>query len=359
MLKAMKALHIHAGPAARAHLAARGLSPADIRLVPAAAGGPKGLILTHLDQHLFGQWLRRGGHTVHLVGGSIGAWRMATAALPDPVKGFADLAHGYIHQHVEPEPGRKFPTARRISANFESTLQAFFGDHIEAILTHPRMRLHVLTSRGRHVMGRASAHGTALGFTGLALGNLLHRKAVGLFMERTVFSSPGEPLPLPLKDLPTRHVALGTDNFLSAMRASCSIPFMLEAVQGIPGAPGAHWDGGIVDYHLHWPYAQLDTGLALYPHFQREVVPGWLDKALKWRHRASPQLGKLIVLAPNPEWMARLPQGRLPNRDDFAGLTLPERIRLWSQAVAEAQVLSDEWQAWLAADCPMDQVKPL
>jgi hypothetical protein len=357
--RAMKALHIHAGEQARLHISQQGLRPQDIRLVPAAAGGPKGLILTHLDQQLFGRWLLHGGHTVHLVGGSIGAWRMATAALPDPVKGFADLAEGYIHQHVEPEPGRKFPTARRISANFETTLQAFFGPHIEAILRHPRMRLHVLTSRGRHVMGQAGRGGTALGFTGLALGNVLHRRAVGLFMERTVFSSPGDPLPLPLTDLPTRHVVLGSDNFLQAMRASCAIPFMLEAVQHIPGAPGAHWDGGIVDYHLHWPYARLDQGLALYPHFQRQVVPGWLDKALTWRHRPSPQLSKLIVLAPNPEWVAKLPQGRLPNRDDFAGLALRDRIRLWTQAVAESQVLADEWQAWLDAGCPVDQVKPL
>jgi hypothetical protein len=355
----MKALHIHAGAQARDHIAQQGLKASDIRLVPAAAGGPKGLILTHLDQHLFGHWLPEGGHMVHLVGGSIGAWRMATAAMPDPAKGFEDLARGYIHQHVAPEPGRRFPTARRISANFEATLQGFFGTHIDAILKHPRMRLHVLTSRGRHLLRQGTPARTAMGFTGLALGNLLARRAVGLFMERTVFSSPGEALPLPLTDLPTRHVVLGADNFLAAMRASCSIPFMLEAVQDIPGAPGAHWDGGIVDYHLHWPYARLDTGLALYPHFQREVVPGWLDKALKWRHRPSADLGRLIVLAPNPAWVARLPQGRLPNRDDFAGLSLTERIRLWTQAVAQAQALSDDWQDWLHKGCPADEVQPL
>ena len=37
--------------------------------------------------------------------------------------------------------------------------------------------------------------------------------------------------------------------------ASCSIPFWLDAVHDIPGAPrGAYWDGGITDYHLHLPY---------------------------------------------------------------------------------------------------------
>ena len=356
----MKALSIHAGPAARAHLASQGLRPQDVHVVPAAAGGPKGLILTHLDRHIFGQWLLRGGHTVHLVGGSIGAWRMATAAMPDPASAFELLAQGYIQQHVEPEPGRRRPTARKITANFETTLQDFFGEHIDAILQHPRWRLHVLTSRGRQVLRRATPGRTVLGFAGLTLGNMLARKAVGLFMERTVFSSPGEALPLPLTDLPTRHVELTRENFLSAMRASCSIPFMLEGVQDIPGAPsGAHWDGGIIDYHLHWPYARLQQGVALYPHFQRQVVPGWLDKALKWRHRPTADLSRLIVLAPNPEWVARLPQGRLPNRDDFAGCTVAERIRLWTQAVAESQALADEWQDWLYNGCPVDQVRPL
>jgi len=356
----MKALHIHAGPAARAHLASQGLSPHDVRLIPAAAGGPKGLILKHLDQHIFGPWLKRGGHNVHLVGGSIGAWRMATAAMADPVQGFEALAHGYIRQHVDPEPGRRRPSARLITAGFEANLRTFFEGHVADILHHPRWRLHVVTSRGRQVLRRATPARTVLGFAGLALGNALSRKAVGAFLERTVFTAGDEALPLPLHDLPTRHVALSPDNFLPALRASCSIPFMLEGVADIPGAPrGAHWDGGIVDYHLHWPYTRLDTGLALYPHFQQQVVPGWLDKALKWRHKPSQALSRLIVLAPNPEWVAKLPQGRLPNRDDFAGLALDDRIRLWTQAVAEAQALSDDWQAWLAAGCPMDQVRPL
>ena len=356
----MKALHIHAGPGARQHLAQHGLQPQDIRLVPAAAGGPKGLILKQLDQQIFGHWLPQGGHAVHLVGGSMGAWRMATAAMADPVRGFEDLTHGYIHQHVEPEPGRKRPTTGRITQFFADQMAGFFDGHIDSILAHPRWRLHVLTSRGRQVLRRATPARTVVGFAGLTLGNLVSRQAVGLFLERTVFSSPGEALPLPLNDLPTRHVGLSSANFLDAVRASCTIPFLLDGVHDIAGAPrGAHWDGGLVDYHLHWPYARLDNGLALYPHFQRQVVPGWLDKALRWRHRPSPALSRLIVLAPNPAWVARLPQGRLPNRDDFAGLTLPDRIRLWTRAVDEAQALADDWQSWLARGCPIHEVQGL
>lgn len=356
----MKALHIHVGNRARQHIEANGLGPQDIRLVPAAAGGPKGLILNHLDQHLFGRWLPEGGHTVHLVGASIGAWRMATAAMPDPVKSFHDLAHGYIQQHIEPEPGRRMPSAQRISAGFSDTLSGFFGANVESVLNHPQYRLHISTSRGRQVLRRASPSRTALGFAGLALGNAVSRKAVGLFMERTVFSSRGEPLPVPLKDLPTGLVELDSGNFMQAMLASCSIPFMLDAVNDIPGAiRGAHWDGGIVDYHFHWPYAAMDTGLVLYPHFQKQVVPGWLDKALKWRHRSSPWLDNMVLLAPNPQWVATLPGGKLPDRKDFSRLAYAPRVAAWTDAVARAMQLADEWQDWLQRGCPADALKPL
>jgi hypothetical protein len=356
----MKALHIHAGERARRHIEAHGLRPHDIRLVPAAAGGPKGLILNHIDQHLFGQWLAQGGHTVHLVGASIGAWRMATAAMHDPAHAFRQLAEGYIQQNVEPEPGRRMPSPQRITAGFTETLHGFFGQDLQPLLSHPRYRLHVLTSRGRQLLRQGSRHGTALGFTGLALSNVVTRKAVGLFMERTVFSTPGEALPVPLRDLPTGRVELNAHNFIPAMLASCSIPFMLDAVHDIPGATrGAHWDGGIVDYHFHWPYADMSEGLVLYPHFQRQVVPGWLDKALKWRHRASPWLNNLVLLAPNPQWIATLPHRKLPDRNDFTKLPYPERVRAWTQAVAQAEALSHEWQDWLSRGCPVSELKPL
>ena len=80
----MRALEIHAGPGALAELRKRGpLRPEQVRAIPAAAGGPKGLILNPLDRFLFGEWLAGGNRTVHLLGTSIDAWRMATACLDD------------------------------------------------------------------------------------------------------------------------------------------------------------------------------------------------------------------------------------------------------------------------------------
>jgi hypothetical protein len=77
----MKALHIYAGAKARDHIARHGLAPSHITTLPAAAGGPKGLILGPLDRFLFGQWLPGSAQPIDLVGASIGAWRMSTACL--------------------------------------------------------------------------------------------------------------------------------------------------------------------------------------------------------------------------------------------------------------------------------------
>lgn len=357
----MQALHIHAGPRALAHLRQRGLSPADVHLVPAAAGGPKGLILTHLDRHLFGRWLPQAGveHRLHLVGASIGAWRMATAMLPDPARGFEQLAHDYIHQQYEPEPGRKMPSPARVSEGFGRALQTFFGQGLPSLLAHPRWQLHVVTSRGLGLLRQAGRWGTVAGFTGLALGNAVSRRAVGRWLERTVFSTSGR-VPIELDDQPTRLAALTAENFMAVLQASCSIPFVLDPVRDIPGTPaGAHWDGGLVDYHFHWPFARLDGALVLYPHFQRQVIPGWLDKSLRHRHRATPALDNLVLLAPNPQWVKTLPNGKLPDRNDFKQLDNETRMRDWTRAVGESRRLADEWQAWLAQGCPADKVLPL
>jgi hypothetical protein len=369
----LKALRLHAGPTARRHLAQNGLRPQDIGVIPGAAGGPKGLILGPLDRFIFGQWLQESAQPVHLVGASIGAWRMATACLSEPVQAFERLERDYIHQHYKLQPGQKRPSAQFVSDKFGDSLTAFFGGRVQEVLHHPRFRLHVVTSRGRHVLGREHRIATPLGYAGAFLSNLLRRQAMGSWLERVVFSAPvsGEagnagaacaPLPFATGDYRTRQIQLTAANFNPALQASCSIPFVLRAVHDIPGAPpGAYWDGGITDYHLHLDYAQAlasrkeaggsssSAGLVLYPHFQQAVVPGWLDKSLKWRHGATAFLDNMLLLAPSPEWVKTLPNGKLPDRSDFThyGNDLPGRVKAWQAASKASEQLADELQEWL------------
>lgn len=351
----MRALRIYAGPEARRHIEQHGLHARDVGAVPAAAGGPKGLVLGPLDRFLFGQWLPRTDHTIHLVGASIGAWRMATACLHEPVAAFERLERDYIAQDYEVPPGRRSPTAAHVSQRFGESLEAFYGGRITEVLSHPRFRLHIVTARGRHVLGREHRIATPLGYFGAFVSNTLHRKAMGAWLERVVFSAPehGTPCPLPFGtgDFPTRQVQLTEANFQPALQASCSIPFVLQAVHDIPGAPpGAYWDGGITDYHLHLKYdCGPGPGLVLYPHFQKAVVPGWLDKGLKWRHRATAFLDRMVVLAPDPQWVRQLPNGKLPDRTDFTryGNDLQARIRDWTAATSASRQLADEFAQWL------------
>jgi predicted acylesterase/phospholipase RssA len=218
----------------------------------------------------------------------------------------------------------------------------------------------VFTSRGRGLLHHAGRVRQPLGWAAAFAANALHRRALGGWLERIVFADARESLPLALTDFPTRQVALTTHNLTAAVLASCTIPFVLEAVRDVPGGPsGTYWDGGITDYHLHWPYADMDDGLVLYPHFQPTVVPGWLDKSWKARHRATPALDNLVLLSPSPEWVATLPGGKLPDRSDFKTFADDEagRQRVWRVALAESQRLADEFAAWVEGGAV--EVRPL
>ena len=348
------ALRLYAGPVARRHLEQQGLSPADVRVIQAAAGGPKGLILGPLDRFLFGDWLTSASQPIDLVGASIGAWRMATACLQDPVQALDMLEHGYIHQDYQPAPGQKRPSAAQVSQAFAQGLHSFYGGRVAEVLAHPRYRLHIMTTRGRGVLRRDGPWRTPVGYAGAYLTNLVNRSAMGHWLERVVFSSPaGEHparLPFDTHDYPSRHVLMTESNFMSAIQASCAIPFLMQAVHDIPGGPaGAYWDGGISDYHLHLDTRGVD-GVVLYPHFQPHVVPGWLDKSLRWRHGSTPFLDRMLLLAPSPDWIARLPNGKLPDRTDFFRYAqdFSGRVRVWQQATSLAQQLADEFSEWLA-----------
>ena len=360
MTSVSPALRIYAGPKALAHLRQHGLAPEHVRVIPAAAGGPKGLILGPLDRFIFGHWLSQSHQPVDLVGASIGAWRMATACLDNPEQAFERLERDYIAQRFDPPAGQKRTPASLVSERFAQSLQDFYGGRISEVLYHPRYRLHVVASRGQHMLARESRWRTPLGYLGAFAANAMHRPALGRWLERVVFSTGvdgvAHRLPFSAGGLRTRQVALDERNFMDAVRASCSIPFVLQAVHDIAGAPrGAYWDGGITDYHMHLDYAasgaasESHGGIVLYPHFQKAVVPGWLDKGLRWRHRSSHFLDAMVVLAPDPAWIGQLPRGKLPDRHDFVdyGSDHDARAAAWHAATAASRQLADEFAQWL------------
>jgi hypothetical protein len=57
----------------------------------------------------------------------------------------------------------------------------------------------------------------------------------------------------------------------------------------------------------------------------------------------------MVLLAPNPEWVKSLPNGKLPDRSDFVtyGHDVSARVKVWSDAVSASQQLADEFAHWL------------
>jgi len=259
------------------------------------------------------------------------------------------------------------PTAQAVSTAFGETLQQRLAPHGADILGHPHRRLHVFTSRGRYLLHRPGRLRAAAGYLGAFAVNVASRRALGAWLERVVFSDPRDELPLPLDDFRSAQAPLTPANLATALLASCSIPFWLQAVHDIPGGPrGAYWDGGLTDYHLHLNYAAMrrtsasGAGLVLYPHFHAHVVPGWLDKGLRHRHGSSPFLDNVVVLAPHPEWVRGLPHAKLPDRGDFKfyGEDEAGRQAAWRRALAESRRLADDFATLVSSPRPIE-ARPL
>ncbi len=348
-MTAARSFEVRAGARAAAHVRERGLLPADIGCVPAAAGGPKGLALIPLDRLLFDGthgWLR--AVPLELVGASIGAWRMAAAAMPEPRAAVDRLAEAYIGQRY---PHR--PTPREVADRCRRIARAVLGAKA-AVEVRPGRALTVITARARGALatdiGRAA-------FARAALSNAVSRGRLAAHLQRVLFVA-GEPrFPASAFDpFGIDRVGLDASNSEDALLASGSIPLLCEPVRNPAGAPrGEYWDGGLIDYHLQLPYSQLPK-LVLYPHFAPRITAGWLDKFLPWRRhaRGHPWLANVLLFSPSPALLARLPNRKLPDRNDFYryGLDHGARERDWRRAMAESQRFADEVMAWLERPDP-------
>jgi hypothetical protein len=343
---------LRAGPAALRRISRDGLAPGDIGCVPAAAGGPKGLALLPLDRLLLQHDWLASAQPLELLGASIGAWRATALAQQEPLAALDRVQHAYVFGQdykARPSPDEVSAVCRRIAraARGAGPLRWRAGVTLDVVTARARGPLHGQESK--------LAFGRAL------LSNAWSRSRLARYLERVVFrAGPGPSVfdGQPFDDFGLVRVPLDDANAEDALLATGTIPTLASPVRDIAGAPaGYYWDGALVDYHLLLPYPRRQDGrLVFYPHFNDFVTPGWLDKHLPWRRaaRAHPWLADMLLVAPSPAFLASLPQGKLPDRQDFYryGPDHAGRTRAWQTAIAECERFAVAVLAWLERPDP-------
>lgn len=350
---AVKALTVYAGRKAAAQLAENGWKPELFSLLLGASGGPKWLILSHLDRVLFGDFLQRSEHQFSVMGSSIGCWRHACLTMADPVAALERFETNYLLQDY-----RARPSPAEVSKASLDILKLVLGDKgASQLVDHPRISTHIVTARGRGPAASSSAGIMASAMGAAALGNAFSRRALKLAFQRVVFHTGKLPRPqLSLHDFESCFATLDENNVAAALHASGSIPFVLTGERDIPHAPpGQYWDGGIIDYHFDLTQF-CGEGLMLYPHFSASITPGWFDKHLPWRRTTLQALDNLVLLCPSEAFVAGLPHGKIPDRSDFSRFTFDERTQYWQACIEQNKALAEEFSELIQGDNPLQDV---
>lgn len=334
------ALTLKAGPRALARIRRQGLHAGEVGTLPGAAGGPKALGIQGLDLALFGEWLPAVPRERSLIGASVGSWRFASACLPDAAEGIRRLGQLYNAQSFA-----KAVTMAQISHSSQRMLDDLLDGRDASILDNPHYRLNIMVVKSHGLLADDHRGRLGLGLSSVIADNLRGRARLSRHFERLVLHDPRLAPPLhALEDFPSRFVPLDRSNLRQALLASGSIPMVMQGVRELPGAgAGTFRDGGLLDYHLDLPYSGSD--IVLYPHFTDRVIPGWFDKTLPWRRASPERLRDVLLLAPSKEYLARLPYGKLPDRNDFKRFMGDDagRQKYWRSAMDESRRLGDEF----------------
>ncbi|GER03257.1 hypothetical protein JCM17846_09390 [Iodidimonas nitroreducens] len=363
-------LTIRAGRHAHAAiLADGGLDPARIKLMVGASGGPKWLVLARLDRAILRHWILGRSEPLDLLASSIGTWRFACYAQKDPLAAFSRFEQAYLEYRYEPHH-----KANDITRDSYAILDEILGPDGREQVFHGPMRLAVMAVRGRHLLNFDHPIPLGLGLAAAAAGNLISRRALGGFFERALFADPRSTLDYAdWGGFPFRRFDLNADNLRQAIMASCSIPMVLNGIGDIPGAMGGLYrDGGIIDYHFDLPFFPNDPNkpdnrekpdnrdkIVLYPHFIDRIIPGWFDKPLRWRKARATHAANVLLIAPSPAFVARLPYGKIPDRKDFRALSTEDRLAAWRTVLAETERLSDALDEMIETGTLPDHIRPI
>ena len=332
-----------AGAGAAQRIRAEGLRQEQFSTLVGASGGPKWLVISQLDRVLMGEFFRGRSEPIATLGSSIGSFRNMCYAMGDSVGALERLEYGYVNQTYANEK----PTPAEITDTAGEILRNVLGDDgAHQVAENPLWHSHFVTVRGRGPLASEKRALLAPSLLASALANALSRHSLSAFWDRVVFHS-GESPAVHFSNLHTTNTRLSEENVLPAVLASGSIPLVMAGVQNPQGAPAGNYrDGGITDYHFDLLF-EHPQGLALYPHFFPYMVPGWFDKSLIWRWVRGGAMQNTLLVVPSPGFVAKLPYGKIPDRNDFYKLTNDERLKYWNSVVEMGKrVAEDFFEMW-------------
>lgn len=349
-------LIFRAGAGALSSIRAGGFDISSVGTIAGASGGAKWLVLSQLDRAILGNLLPEMKGPVHLIGSSIGSWRFACYAQQDPIAALERLEYAYLEQTYSEKPD-----IQEITAKSREILQHVLGDTgVDEILSNPLFRMHVMAVRSRHVTASENRGVLAISLLAAALLNAASRKSLGLFFERALFFDKRDVPPFfDLAGFPLQRIEMSQENLADAVIATGSIPLVLSGVRDIAGAtPGVYRDGGVIDYHLDLPHSERER-ITLFPHFYERIVPGWFDKRLKWRRPQPGNVDRTVLISPSAEFVAKLPNAKIPDRSDFSKYAPDERLRAWRTCVSACEQLADEFNEVMVKDQLAARLQPL
>ena len=176
-------LVIRAGARAATRLREEGFHPDLFGTLVGASGGPKWLVLRHLDSVLIDRLVRPRTTPLETLGSSIGSFRHACYAQADPQVALACFEPAYIEQtYAEDELNRKgTPAKEAITRESINVLDLLLGDSgAKEICEHPHLRTNIVAARLRRDRGRDRGLAFQLQVGAGALANAFSRRALGL-----------------------------------------------------------------------------------------------------------------------------------------------------------------------------------
>jgi len=311
-----------------------------ISVIAGAAGGPKFLALAGFDRIMLTKWFKKRKKPLFYVGSSIGAWRGAAFACKNPVESYNKLVESYLSQSYSSKPSEAEVTKESIRI-----MNEFLTDEdINFALNKSIFHLNFIATYCQGLAASSNHRLLSLAFIPAIAVNMVSRKLLLKIFTRTLFYNKRQMPPFSINFKESYKVPLTTENFKKALLASGSIPFVMEGVRDIPGAPaGTYRDGGITDYHLNINFGTQD--IVFYPHFSKRITPGWLDKNLKWRRHDKNLFSNVVILRPSQKFIDSLKYKKIPDREDFKTFFGNDRERLafWNDAIKKSSILGEEF----------------